>query len=74
MAEYQKGLAAAEVEVKAAFEEISGQLEESISNAQTLVKQAQATNEKAWGDVGTATQKALDQLQKGWQKAMSRYS
>jgi chromosome segregation ATPase len=74
MAEYKKGLEAAEVGAKAAYEELAGQLEESISNAQTLVKQAKATNEKAWGDMGSATQKALDQLQEGWQKAISRYS
>ena len=71
--EYNKSLKT-EVQTKANFDEIVGQLEESISQAQTMVEQAQAANVKAWSDMESATQNALDQIQQGWQKAMSRYS
>ncbi|MDP7626124.1 MAG: hypothetical protein QF493_14415 [Rhodospirillales bacterium] len=70
--EYNKSLKT-EVQTKANFDEIVGQLEESISQAQTMVEQAQAANVKAWSDMESATQNALDQIQQGWQKAMSRY-
>jgi hypothetical protein len=71
--EYNKSLTNSEVQTKANFDEIVGQLEESISQAQTMVEQAQVANEKAWSDMESATQNALDQIQQGWQKAMSRY-
>jgi recombinational DNA repair ATPase RecF len=73
LAEYNKSLTNSEVQTKANFDEIVGQLEESISQAQTMVEQAQAANVKAWSDMESATQNALDQIQQGWQKAMSRY-
>ena len=49
-------------------------MEKTIAQAANMVKQAQAVNEQAWNDMEAATDKALDQLQKGWQKALSRYS
>jgi hypothetical protein len=38
-----------------------------------MVRQAQAANGKAWSDMEAATWKAMNQLQTGWQKAISRY-
>tara|TARA_B100001964_G_scaffold35602_1_gene38216 strand:- start:329 stop:616 length:288 start_codon:yes stop_codon:yes gene_type:complete len=73
LAEYNKSLTNSEVQTKANFDEISDQLKESISQAQTMVEQAQTANKKAWSDMESATQSALDQVYKGWQKAMSRY-
>jgi hypothetical protein len=34
----------------------------------------QAANEAAWGDMQSATQKALVELQRGWQDALSRFN
>jgi hypothetical protein len=74
MAEYQKDfIKTTETQAKADFDEVVGQLEDAVSQAQAMVEQVQAINDKAWSDMESATQKAMDQLQKGWLKAMSHY-
>ncbi len=73
MVKCKKALKATEAQAKADFDGVVGQLEESVSQAQAMVKQAQAANEKAWNDMEAATWKALGQLHTGWQKAISRY-
>ncbi len=73
MAECKKALDAAEAQAKAEFDGVVGQLEESVLQAQGMVRQAQAANGKAWSDMEAATWKAMNQLQSGWQKAISRY-
>ncbi len=74
MAEYQKGfIKTTETQAKADFDVVVDQLEDAVSQAQAMVEQAQAVNENAWSDMELATQKAMNQLQKGWLKAMSQY-
>ena len=73
LADLTKQLENAQAQNKAKFEKGIVEMKDSIGQATTMVQQAQQANEKAWNDMEAATKKAFDQLQKGWQQALSRY-
>ncbi len=73
LADLTKQLENAQAQTKAEFKKGIAEMEDRISHATTMVQQAQQANEKAWNDMEAATKKAFDQLQKGWQQALSRY-
>ena len=42
--------------------------------ARKLLEKVQAANEAAWSDMRSASQKALVELQRGWEDALSRFN
>ncbi len=73
LADFTKQLENAQAQNKAEFEKGIAEMEDAIGQATTMVQQTQKANEKAWNDMEAATTKTFDQLQKGWQQALSRY-
>jgi hypothetical protein len=72
--DYQQQAEQASDKVRADYKAAVAQLEKQSEEARKLLEKVQAANEAAWGDMQSATQKALVELQRGWQDALSRFN
>jgi len=71
--EYQVHLGEAGAKARADYERGIAQLRANADEAGQLLQKVQQANEAAWKDMQTASQKAFEQLQKGWSDALSRF-
>ncbi|HKA73668.1 MAG TPA: hypothetical protein VKE26_17795 [Xanthobacteraceae bacterium] len=71
--EYQAHLGEAGAKARSDYESGIAQLRSNADEAGQLLQQVQRANEAAWKDMQTASQKAFEQLQKGWSDALSRF-
>ena len=73
LAEHQERLKQAGAQAKVDYEKGVEQLQQRTAEAAKLLGQVRDASESAWGDMQTATGKALEQLQKGWADALKRF-
>ncbi len=71
--EYQERTAQAGAEARSNYERGLTQLRENTEQARKLASELQSANEAAWKDMQQASEKALEQLQKGWADALKRF-
>jgi len=71
--DYQERMAQAGTEVRASHERGLASLRDNAEQAKKLLGGVQSANEAAWKDMQAASQKALEQLQKGWADALGRF-
>ena len=71
--EYQAHLGDAGAKARSDYEKGIAQLRANAEEAGQLLQKVQQANEAAWKDMQTASQKAFEQLQKGWTDALSRF-
>ena len=72
--ERQERLGQAGVEARAQHEKAVTGLRENAEQAGKLLHEVRQANEAAWKDMQTGTEKALEQLQKGWADALARFA
>jgi len=71
--EYQTHLDKASSQARADYEKGIAQLRTNAEEAGRLLAKVQHANEAAWKDMQTASQRAFEQLQKGWGDALGRF-
>ena len=71
--EYQAHLGEAGAKARTDYERGIAQLRANTEQAGELLQKVQTANEAAWKDMQNASQKAFEQLQKGWTDALSRF-
>ena len=72
--EYQGHLGEAGAKARVDYESGIAQLRANADEAGQLLQKVQHANEAAWKDMQAASQKAFEQLQKGWSDALSRFT
>jgi predicted nucleic acid-binding Zn-ribbon protein len=72
--EHQERLGQAGAEARANYEKAIAQLRENAEQANKLLSQVREANEGAWKDMQAASQRSLEQLQKGWADALRRFA
>lgn len=60
-------------ESQAMLEQNLKNMEKAIENGSSMMRQIKEANESAWADMEDAARKAFEQLQSGWDNAVSRY-
>jgi len=71
--DYQARMEEAGEKGRAEYKKTVEQMEAKTEEARKLWEQVQESNEAAWKDMHTATQKAFAELQRGWGDAVSRF-
>ena len=71
--EYQARAAQAQTEARANYEKSAATMRENVEQTRKLLSQVQQTNEAAWKDMQSATQRSFEELQKGWAAALGRF-
>ena len=72
--EHQERLGQAGADARTNYEKAIAQLRENAEEGNKLLKKVREANEGAWKDMQTASQRSLEQLQKGWADALKRFS
>jgi hypothetical protein len=72
--DHQERLAKAGADARADQEKVIVSLRESAGQAKKLLGQIQEAGEGAWNDMQAASQRAFEQLQKGWADALTRFA
>ena len=71
--EYQSRISQAQADAKANYEKSVAVMRENAEQTKKLLSQVQEASEGAWKDMQTASQRSLEELQKGWAAAFSRF-
>jgi phage shock protein A len=71
--DHQEQLKQAGAKAQADSEKAVKQLQQQAEEAKKLLTQVRDASEAAWKDMHAANLKALEQLQKGWADALSRF-
>ena len=71
--EYQERTAQTGAEARANYERSVANLRDNAEQAKRLLGEVQSANEAAWKDMQQVSEKALEQLQKGWAEALRRF-
>jgi hypothetical protein len=71
--EYQAQMQSASTQMRADYEKAVAEMQKNIERAKEMLDSTKDANETAWNDIGSASLKAFEQLQKGWADALSRY-
>ena len=71
--DYQERLEEAGGKARDDYQGAMAEMEAKAEEAQKLAEKVRATNEAAWKDMVTASQKAFVELQRGWVDAASRF-
>ncbi|MQG56335.1 MAG: hypothetical protein FI709_00255 [SAR202 cluster bacterium] len=61
-------------QVRAEYEKSLKTLEEKTDQAVDMHSQVQQANEAAWKDMKASTTRALEELKKGWEEAITRFT
>jgi hypothetical protein len=72
--DHQERMGQAGAEARANYEKAIAQLRENAEQANKLLSQVREANEGAWKDMQAASQRSLEQLQKGWADALKRFT
>ena len=72
--EHQERLGQAGADARTNYEKAIAQLRENAEEGNKLLKKVREANEGAWKDMQTASQRSLEQLQKGWADALKRFT
>jgi hypothetical protein len=72
--EHQERLGQAGAEARANYEKAIAQLRENAEEGNKLLQKVREANEGAWKDMQVASQRSLEQLQKGWADALKRFT
>ena len=70
--DHQERLGQAGAEARANYEKAIAQLRENAEEGNKLLQKVREANEGAWKDMQAASQRSLEQLQKGWADALKR--
>jgi len=73
ISEYQAHLGKAGAQARADYEGGIAKLRANAEEAGQLLEKVQHANEAAWKDMQAASQRAFEQLQKGWGDALGRF-
>ena len=73
ISEYQAHLGKAGAQARADHEGGIAKLRANAEEAGQLLEKVQHANEAAWKDMQAASQRAFEQLQKGWGDALGRF-
>jgi hypothetical protein len=71
--DYEERLERAGEQARVEYKKAMEQMETKVQDAAKLAEQVRSTNEAAWKDMVTASQKAFAELQRGWAEAVSRF-
>lgn len=71
--DYQERLEQMGEKARADYKKSMEQMAAKAEEARKLAEKVRGTNEAAWKDMITASQKAFAELQKGWADAVSRF-
>jgi predicted nucleic acid-binding Zn-ribbon protein len=70
---YQEQLEQASEKARADYQKAIAQMQANAEEANKLLQKVREAGESAWTDMQNATQKAFEQLQKGWADALGRF-
>jgi hypothetical protein len=73
LGDYQGRMAQAGADARVDFEKGVASLRDNAERGKKLLGEVQSANEAAWKDMQGASQKALEELQKGWADALKRF-
>ena len=72
--DHQERMGQAGAEARAGYEKAIAQLRENVEEGNRLLQKVREANEGAWKDMQAASQRSLEQLQKGWADALKRFT
>ncbi len=72
--DHQERMGQAGAEARANYETAIAQLRENAEEGNKLLQKVRDANEGAWKDMQAASQRSLEQLQKGWADALRRFA
>ena len=64
----------AEAQGRAEYEKNLKTLEKKTDQAAKMLSQVQQSNETAWKDMEASTTRAFEEIKKGWEEAITRYT
>jgi DNA-directed RNA polymerase alpha subunit len=70
---YQEQVEQASEKARADYEKAIAQMQANAEEANKLLQKVREAGESAWTDMQNATQKAFEQVQKGWADALGRF-